>query len=69
LYLPGEGEVDLLPDEVVLYIGKTDRCPGGKLDEYYGIELGTTRPHTGGWYLKTLPADMCVDVLGDYLIS
>ena len=43
-----------MPDEVVLYIGKTDASLGRRTAQYYSTELGKSGPHAGGWYLKTL---------------
>jgi len=43
-----------LPDEVVLYIGKTDGALQNRVGQYYRTPLGARRPHSGGWFLKTL---------------
>lgn len=43
-----------LSDEVVLYIGKTDRTLPKRLLEYYQTPLGARSPHAGGWPLKVL---------------
>lgn len=47
-----------LPDEVAVYIGLSTRPLRKRVDEYYATPLGAARPHSGGWFLKTL------DVLG-----
>src|SRR5690606_23590905 len=43
-----------LPDEVILYIGRTGRCLQRRLRQYYRTPLGARRPHAGGWPLKAL---------------
>ena len=43
-----------LPDEVVLYIGRTSRSLRTRLKEYYNTSLGASAPHRGGYFLKTL---------------
>ena len=51
-----------LPDEVVVYIGlagprtrrPVDGEVAGRVIEYYDTPLGASRPHAGGWPLKTL---------------
>lgn len=44
-----------LPDEVVLYIGQTERQTLPKrIAQYYRTPLGARSPHAGGWPLKTL---------------
>lgn len=47
------------PDEVVLYIGRAGttarpRALGARIREYYTTPLGAGKPHSGGWFLKTL---------------
>ena len=45
-----------LPDENILYIGKTD-CVGGlkkRIGQYYSTEIGERKPHAGGHWIKTL---------------
>lgn len=47
------------PDETVLYIGRAGttarpRALGARIREYYTTPLGARRPHSGGWFLKTL---------------
>ena len=37
-----------LPDESILYIGKTDRPLRERVNEYYGTKLGNRSPHRGG---------------------
>ena len=44
-----------LPDEVVLYIGMTEgQSLRTRVGQYYTTPLGASRPHRGGWFLKTL---------------
>lgn len=45
-----------LPDENILYIGKTESSKGirGRVSQYYRTELGERKPHAGGHLLKTL---------------
>lgn len=43
-----------LPDESILYIGKTDRPLRKRVNEYYGTKLGYGSPHRGGHWIKTL---------------
>ncbi|MFI5218893.1 MAG: hypothetical protein ACHQNT_05335 [Bacteroidia bacterium] len=45
-----------LPDESIIYIGQTE-CSGGlkrRMLQYYKTELGDTKPHAGGHWIKTL---------------
>ena len=42
------------PDENILYIGQTSRPLSERVNEYYKHELGDSRPHRGGHWLKTL---------------
>lgn len=43
-----------LPDETVLYIGRTTASIKDRIDDYYSTPLGAKRPHAGGHWLKTL---------------
>ena len=43
-----------LPEENVLYIGKTDAALKRRVNAYYKTELGARKPHSGGQWLKTL---------------
>lgn len=43
-----------LPDECVLYIGRASKSVRKRVRDYYRTPLGATRPHAGGWWLKTL---------------
>ncbi len=45
-----------LPDEVVLYIGKSEKEDGvcGRVRQFYSHKLGQSRPHSGGQWIKTL---------------
>jgi hypothetical protein len=43
-----------LPDEVVLYIGFAGTSVRNRVGAYYRSPLGARRPHSGGWFLKTL---------------
>ncbi len=43
-----------LPDEPVMYIGRSPRQIGARINSMYATELGDTRPHSGGHWLKTL---------------
>jgi hypothetical protein len=45
-----------LPDECVLYIGLAGQPLRTRLRQYYRTPLGATKPHRGGWWLKTLCA-------------
>lgn len=49
-----------LPDEVVVYIGLSSRPLRQRVREYYVTRLGTSRPHAGGWFVKTLAAPLSV---------
>jgi transcription elongation factor GreA len=42
------------PDQTVLYVGRTSRSLGQRLEGYYRTPLGDPRPHAGGHWLKTL---------------
>lgn len=42
-----------LPDEVVVYIGLATSLRS-RVAGYYKTPLGARRPHSGGWFLKTL---------------
>ncbi len=43
-----------LPDENILYIGKTDSNLGKRVRQYYYTPLGASGPHHGGHWLKVL---------------
>jgi hypothetical protein len=43
-----------LPDEPVLYIGMASRSVAHRVGDYYRTRLGASRPHAGGWFVKTL---------------
>ncbi len=43
-----------LPDEVVLYTGFAGTSVRNRVGAYYRSPLGARRPHSGGWFLKTL---------------
>lgn len=43
-----------LPDERVVYIGLAGTSVRSRLGAYYRTPLGARRPHSGGWFLKTL---------------
>lgn len=43
-----------LPNEKILYIGKTKRSIRQRLNEFYRHCLGNRSPHAGGQWLKTL---------------
>ena len=43
-----------LPDESILYIGKTGRPLSTRIGEYYKTPLGDSKPHRGGHWIKTL---------------
>lgn len=43
-----------LPDEPVLYVGRSTRALGGRVASLYATPLGDVRPHPGGHWLKTL---------------
>jgi hypothetical protein len=43
-----------LPDEVILYIGLAGTSVCNRVGAYYRSPLGARRPHSGGWFLKTL---------------
>ncbi len=42
------------PDEVVLYVGFAGMSVRNRVGAYYRSPLGARRPHSGGWFLKTL---------------
>jgi len=42
------------PDQTVVYIGRTSRAIGSRVEAYYRTPLGNPRPHAGGQWLKTL---------------
>ena len=43
-----------LRDECVLYIGRASKSVRKRVRDYYRTPPGATRPHAGGWWLKTL---------------
>jgi hypothetical protein len=43
-----------LPDECVLYIGLAGQPLRTRVRQYYRTPLGASKPHKGGWWLKTL---------------
>jgi hypothetical protein len=43
-----------LPDEPILYIGMASRSVARRVGDYYRTRLGASRPHAGGWFVKTL---------------
>jgi hypothetical protein len=43
-----------LPEETVLYIGMAGTSLANRVSQYYSTRLGARRPHSGGWFLKTL---------------
>lgn len=43
-----------MPDEGVVYIGLAGTSVRSRLGAYYRTPLGARRPHSGGWFLKTL---------------
>lgn len=43
-----------LPDETILYIGLAGTSVRNRVGAYYRSPLGARRPHSGGWFLKTL---------------
>jgi transcription elongation factor GreA len=45
-----------LPDEPVLYVGRSVKSPAARLAAMYATPLGDARPHPGGHWLKTLSA-------------
>ncbi|MFN7913708.1 MAG: hypothetical protein U0Q55_00100 [Vicinamibacterales bacterium] len=49
-----------IPDEHVLYVGRTEASLRGRVHAYYGTALGAKKPHAGGCFLKTLD---CLDRL------
>ncbi|MBK7369393.1 MAG: hypothetical protein IPJ04_16285 [Candidatus Eisenbacteria bacterium] len=53
-----------IPDEHVLYIGRTKDSLRNRVHAYYGTLLGAKGPHAGGSFLKTLG---CLDRLHVHL--
>ena len=45
-----------LPDESIVYIGQTESGKGlnSRVNQYYNTELGDSKPHAGGHWIKTL---------------
>lgn len=45
-----------LADETILYLGLAGTSVRNRVGAYYRSPLGARRPHSGGWFLKTLTA-------------
>jgi transcription elongation factor GreA len=43
-----------VPGETLLYVGRTSKSLAGRVAALYATELGYSRPHAGGHWLKTL---------------
>ena len=43
-----------LPDQRVVYVGRTSKSLGPRVGAAYATVLGDRRPHTGGYWLRTL---------------
>ena len=43
-----------LPDQTLLYVGRTAKSLSARVASLYATELGHARPHPGGYWLKTL---------------
>lgn len=43
-----------VPNEPVVYIGRTGGTVAGRIDDFYRTPVGDPRPHAGGHWLKTL---------------
>jgi hypothetical protein len=43
-----------LPDENILYIGQTENNLRQRIQQFYKTELGQSKPHAGGHWIKTL---------------
>jgi transcription elongation factor GreA len=43
-----------VPDQTLLYVGRTAKSLSGRVASLYATELGHARPHPGGYWLKTL---------------
>jgi transcription elongation factor GreA len=43
-----------LPNQRVLYVGRSNKSLNGRVGALYATELGHRRPHPGGYWLKTL---------------
>lgn len=48
-----------MPDETILYIGKAGTSLNRRVRQYYNTNLGDSKPHAGGHWIKTL------DVIND----
>ena len=49
-----------LPNEPIVYIGKTDRPLQKRVGEFYGHKCGDRSPHAGGQVVKLLRCDLWV---------
>jgi transcription elongation factor GreA len=43
-----------LPNQRVVYVGRTSKSLSGRVAALYATDLGRRRPHSGGYWLKTL---------------
>lgn len=43
-----------LKDEIILYVGKTTQPIQTRVNQYYQTEIGERKPHSGGYWIKTL---------------
>jgi transcription elongation factor GreA len=43
-----------LPEQTMLYVGRTNKSLGSRVASLYATELGHAQPHPGGYWLKTL---------------
>ncbi len=43
-----------LPDETVIYIGKTSQPVRHRVAQYYATPIGASKPHRGGYWVKLL---------------
>ncbi|MEA2025956.1 MAG: hypothetical protein U9O18_04635, partial [Chloroflexota bacterium] len=43
-----------VPDQTLLYVGRTAKSLSARVASLYATELGHARPHPGGYWLKTL---------------
>ena len=41
-------------DEIILYVGKTSQPIQTRVNQYYQTEIGERKPHSGGYWIKTL---------------
>ena len=49
-----------LPNEPIVYIGKTHRAIGNRVREFHRHKCGDTSPHAGGQVVKLLQCDLWV---------